>query len=299
MTTFTAVDLSQLPAPQVVDTISYNDILAAMLADLQSRDPSFSALVESDPAYKVLEVAAYREVLVRQRVNEAAKAVMLAYATGNDLDNLGALMNVSRLIVTPADNSTIPPTPAVYESDAAYKARIQQAPEGFSVAGPQGAYVWQARSADGQVLDASAISPSAGNVTVSILANSGDGTADSTLISTVQLALSADSVRPLTDNVTVQAATISNYQITATLYFYSGPDRSVVLAQAQAAAQAYADSMHRIGLDITLDGVYAALRQPGVARVDLTSPAANITIDNQTASYCTAINLTDGGVISG
>lgn len=64
---FTAVDLSQLPAPSVVETLDFETILQAMLDDLLARDPDFSALVESDPAYKILEVAAYRELLLRQR----------------------------------------------------------------------------------------------------------------------------------------------------------------------------------------------------------------------------------------
>ena len=75
---FTAVDLSRLVAPTVVETLDFETIFAAMLADLQARDSAFSALVESDPAYKILEVAAYRELLIRQRVNDAGRAVMLA-----------------------------------------------------------------------------------------------------------------------------------------------------------------------------------------------------------------------------
>jgi phage-related baseplate assembly protein len=96
--TFTAVDLSQVPSPAVVEQLDFETILQAMLSDLISRDPTFNALVESDPAYKILEVAAYREVIIRQRVNDAAHAVMLAYAIGPDLDQLGANYGVQRLL---------------------------------------------------------------------------------------------------------------------------------------------------------------------------------------------------------
>jgi len=78
---FSAIDLSALPAPDIIETLDFEVILAAMLTDLQARDASFSALVESDPAYKILEVAAYRELLLQARINSAAKAVMLPYAT--------------------------------------------------------------------------------------------------------------------------------------------------------------------------------------------------------------------------
>ncbi|MCP4101043.1 MAG: baseplate assembly protein, partial [Lentisphaerae bacterium] len=60
MSTFNAIDLSLLPAPDVIEPLDYEVIFSAMLTTLRSKTPEFSALVESDPAYKVLEVAAYR-----------------------------------------------------------------------------------------------------------------------------------------------------------------------------------------------------------------------------------------------
>lgn len=293
---FTAVDLSQLPAPDVVEALDFETILADMVADLQARDPAFTAMVESDPAYKILEVAAYRELLIRQRVNEAARAVMLAYAAGADLENLGALFGVPRLVTDPGDPEAIPPVPPTYETDTDYRRRIQLSLEGFSTAGPEGAYIFQALSADGQVLDASAISPSPGDVVVTVLSRTGDGTADQALLDIVNAALSAEDVRPLTDNVTVQSAAIVNYTVEATLYFYSGPGSEQALANAQAAIEAYTEKQHRLGLDVTLSGVYAALHQSGVQGVDLVSPAANIVVDRQQAAFCTGITLTDGGL---
>lgn len=58
--------------------------------------------LESEPLVKLLEENAYRELIWRQRVNEAARAVMLACAAGNDLDVIGANYNTTRLIITPA-----------------------------------------------------------------------------------------------------------------------------------------------------------------------------------------------------
>ena len=59
--------------------------------------------LESEPIVKLLEENAYRELIFRQRINEAAKAVMVAYAIDGDLDQLGANNGVSRLTLTPAD----------------------------------------------------------------------------------------------------------------------------------------------------------------------------------------------------
>ena len=296
MTGFTAVDLSQLPAPAVTEALSFETIFAAMLADLQSRDSTFDALLESDPAYKILEVAAYRELLIRQRTNEASLATMLAFAKGADLDQIGGTFSVARLVLDPGDANAVPPVLPTYESDADFRYRIQLSPEGYSVAGPKGAYVFHSLSADGDVLDARPASPTPGDVVVSVLSRTGDGTATQPLLDTVYAALSDETVRPLTDNVSVQSAAISSYSIAATLYFYSGPGSAQALAQAQSAVDQYTLDQHKIGLDVTLSGIYAALHQPGVQRADLTAPAANIVIDGETASYCTSIVLTDGGV---
>lgn len=293
--TYTSIDLSALPAPDVVEQFDFETILAAMVADLQARDPAFTALVESDPAYKVLEVAAYRELLVRQRANESARAVMLPYAMGTDLDNLVALLNMERLTITPANNSTIPPTPAVMESDEELRRRALLAWEGITTAGSTGSYIFHALSADSSIKDASATSPTPGQVVVTVLGRTGNGTPSAGTLAAVETALSAEDVRPLTDQVVVQGATVIEYTIDATLFLYAGPDSSVVIQAAIDAAQAYATKSHAIGIDITISGLYAALHQPGVQKVVLNSPAAEIAVSATEAAYCTGITVTFGG----
>ena len=289
---FTTVNLSQLPAPGVVETLDYEAILASMLADLQARDTAFTALVESDPAYKVLEVAAYRELLLRQRVNDAARSVMLAFATGSDLDQIGANYSVQRLVMDPGDPAAVPPVEPTYESDDDFRARIQLSPEGYTTAGSEGSYVFHGLGADADVKDIQAVSPTAGAVTVYVLSRTGNGAASAPLLAAVDAVLNADTVRPMTDNVTVLSASIVNYTITAQLVMYPGPDATVVREAALAAVTAYAEAQRRIGYDVTLSGIYAALHQPGVQRVNLTAPTANLTISNGQASYCTAITVT-------
>lgn len=293
--TYTSINLSNVPAPNVVEQIDYETILAAMIADLQLRDPAFTALVESDPAYKVLEVCAYRETLIRQRCNESARAVMLPYATGTDLDNLVALLNMERLIVVPEDLSAVPPILAVYETDNELKRRALLAWESLSTAGPTGAYIYHALSADGDVKDASATSPQPGQVVITVLSRIGDGTPDAGTLAAVNARLSSDSVRPLTDQVSVQAPTIHNYQIIATLFLFPGPDSAVVMAAAQDAAEAFAANSHRLGVDVTMSGLYSALHQAGVQRVELTAPAAPLVMGPNDAAYCTSIQITFGG----
>lgn len=292
---FTTIDLSQLAAPGVVESLTYEDILAQMLSDLAARYPAFSALVESDPAHKILEVAAYRELLLRQRVNDAARAVMLAFATGSDLDQIGANFNVPRLVLDPGNPTALPPIPPTYESDEEFRARIPLSLESYTTAGSEGSYVYHGMSADGDVKDVQAVSPMPGQVTVYVLSRTGNGAASMGLLAKVGAALNADDVRPITDQVTVQSASVVNYSVTAELVLYPGPDAAVIVAAARKALQQYADSVHRIGYDVSLSGIYQALHQPGVQRVNLTSPTANISVGDGQASYCTAITLTVAG----
>jgi len=293
--TFTAVDLSRLPFPAVVEPLDFETIFAAMLSDLRARYPDFSALLESDPAYKLLEVAAYRELILRARVNDAAKAITLAYAVGSDLDHLAANFNVQRLLITPANPTALPPVPAVYESDTDLRRRVQLAFEGLSTAGPVGAYLFHTLGAHGDVLDASVDSPTPGVVVVAVLSRVGDGTASPALQAAVDAALNAESVRPLTDMVQVQSAAIVPYAVAATLTLYPGPDAAVVLADAQARLAAYNAANHRLGRDITRAGVIAALCTAGVQNVALATPAADIVITPAQAPWCTGTSVTLGG----
>lgn len=291
-TAFTAIDLSQLPEPTVVQQLDYEQILAAMLADLQARDPAFTALVESDPAYKVLEVAAYRELLIRRRVNDAALGVMLAYARGSDLDQIGANYGVARLVLDEGDADAVPPVEPTYEEDEDYRRRIQLSPEGYTTAGSKGSYIFHGLSADADVKDIDAVSPTPGQVTVYVLSRTGSGAASPELLATVAAALNGEDIRPMTDQVTVQSAAIVNYTIVAELVVLPGPDSSVVRQTALDAITAYTQAQHKIGYDITLSGVYAALHQPGVQRVNLTTPAGNLTVGAGQAPFCTGITLT-------
>ncbi|MBN3238308.1 baseplate assembly protein [Pectobacterium carotovorum] len=296
------IDLSQLPAPAVVEELDYEAIYIERKAVLLSLYPedqraavARTLTLESDPLVKLLQENAYRELLWRQRVNEAARAVMVAYAQGDDLDQLGANFSVARLVITPADDSTLPPTPALMESDSDFRLRIQQSFEGLSVAGSVGAYQYHGRSADGRVADVSVISPSPASVTVSVLSREGDGSASPELVAIVATALNGEDVRPVADRVTVQSAAIVPYEIDATLYLYRSPEAEPVRAAAEQRLKAYISAQHRLGRDIHRSAIYAALHVEGVQRVELTTPAADIVLTAAQASYCSGYRLGVGG----
>lgn len=292
--TSTAVDLSRLPPPDVVQPLDYEAILAELLADLAARLPGFDAFLESDPAVKLLEIFAYRETLLRQRINDAGRAVLVAYALGADLDNLAVLFGVARRELVPANPEA--GTPATMEADEDLRRRLLLAPDAYSVAGPRFAYVFHALSAHGDVLDAAATSPAPGEVVISVLSRLGDGTASAPLLAAVAAVVSADDVRPLTDAVTVQSAAIVPFAVEAELTIYSGPDANLILATSLAAVDTLLASMRRIGRDVTRSALIAALHSGGVQNVNLVSPAADVVVGDTGAAWATAVTVNVAGI---
>lgn len=296
------IDLSQLPRPNVIEALDFETLFTERKERLISLYPEEEREAvrrtlgfESEPIVKILQESAYREMLLRQRVNEAAQAVMVAYAIGNDLEQLGANNNTPRLTIVPADDEAIPPVEEVKESDADYRQRIPAAFEGMSVAGPTGAYEFHAQSADGKVADASAISPAPAEVTISVLSRDGDGTASPELLATVSAALNDEAVRPVADRLTVQSAQIVNYQIDATLYVYPGPAIEPIMADAELRLKSYINEQRRLGRDIRLSAIYAALHTQGVQRVELAAPLADVVLDRTQAANCTDYRIRIGG----
>lgn len=290
----TVVDLSRLPAPAIVPLMDFAQIRSSLIADLQARLPGFDATVASDPAVKLIEVAAFREQLLRQQFQDAALQLLVAYATGGNLDHLAALVGVTRLVITPADAQT--GAAAVMEGDDALRLRVVLAPEAFSCAGPELAYVAIAKAAAGDVLDASATSPAPGEVLVSVLSRNGDGAAPPALVATVQAAVADPAVRPLGDQVTTASATIVPFAIAAALTTFSGPDVALVIAAAEAKLAAYLAANRKLGRDITISGLHAALTVAGVEKVELNLDD-DVVCGPTEAPYCTAIAVTHAGFV--
>lgn len=289
-----AVDLSGLPPPVLVDQPDFETRLGAKLARLVANLPEYSALVESDPAIKLLESDAYDEQLLAQACNDAARQMLIAYAAAGNLDNLGALYGVSRHEITPANPEA--GTPAVMESDADLRARILLAPHSFSVAGPERAYVYHALSASADVLDASATSPTPGQVVVSVLSRTGDGTAPPATLDAVEAVLTDDQVRPLTDEVIVQSADIVTFAIAANVWLYAGPDPQLIIDAAEASVAAFLAKARRLGRDIPLSAIVAAIHVAGVQRVELVSPDEDQVMTMLQAGWCSGVDLTYSGV---
>lgn len=297
------VDLKKLPAPKVVQELSYETLLTKRkekFLSLQESDEmrqhwQARLQLESEPVVKLLEENAYLELLLRTNINESAKAVMLAYATGSDLDQLGALFGVTRLIIQAEDLKSNPPTTAKYEDDERFRTRIQMSLEGLTTAGSRASYEFHALSTSAKIKDVDVTSPTAGTVKVAILSTEGQGTADGDLIKAVKEQLNAEHIRPLTDTVLVESAVILTYEIQATITLYPSVLESVVMGNVNQAITSYVNKQHSLGIDITRSGIYAALHQEGVQNVKLTKPMDDLIVQPHQAAYCTQIQVNLGG----
>ncbi|MDO5058771.1 MAG: baseplate J/gp47 family protein [Neisseria sp.] len=295
-------DLSKIPPPDVVQQIRFEDILAERKARFiaqyppEERDYWRNLLaLESEPVVKLLEECAYSEMLWRQELNEAAQSLLLAYAAGADLDQLAANVDLQRFIIQTADPQAEPPREEIRESDEALRRRVQAAFETLSTAGPQAAYESFAANAHPHIKDVRAVSPRPAEVEIAVLSHHNGGRADEAVLNAVREAVNAKHRRPVADRVTVLAAEIIEYRIEAELKMFATPDYEPVLAEARRRLEDAVADNARIGRDVDLSMIYAALRAEGVQGVKLTAPAANIAVSDRQAALCTGINIRYGG----
>ncbi len=280
------VDLSALPPPSVIEPLDAEQIFSELLADFKARKPDYTALVESDPVIIALECAAYREVLIRNRINEAAKASMLAHARGSDLDNLAAFYKVKRLIVNEGNSDAIPPIAPTYEDDDRLRLRTQLAMESYTTTGAEKAYCFHAYSASAKVKSVKVKSPSPGEVLLTILSTEDSGQAEHSLCDEVLAYLSAEDKRPLTDKVSVQSAEIINYNVKAKVYVYPGPSISIIEEEIKNNLVKYTQKRHKIGEVLAYSGIFQALHTEGVQKVELYEPAQDIITTDTQAAFC-------------
>jgi phage-related baseplate assembly protein len=278
----TAIDLSVLDKPDVIETVDYEAIVTLMRDDLVARFPAIVGVVdlESEPARKLIEVFAYREIVLRARVNDAARANLLAFAINADLDHLAAFYDVTRL-------------PG--ESDARLRERIILAIRGRSTGGTEPRYRFVALSANVRVADAvvwrEGTSPL---VRCAIFATDNNGVPDPAMLLQVEEHLTAADVRMVNDTILVTAAVQTVQNITATLTLLPNASSSI-LADIEAALRAEWLAERGLGFDMTLSWLNAKLMRAGVYKVEITTPSADVVAAPSEAIAIGTVTLTVAG----
>jgi len=279
MTRFAVFDLASLPYPGVVETLDVEAIVTSMRDDLVERFPAIAGVIdlESEPARKLIEVFAYRELLLRARINDAARQRMLAFASGSNLDAIAAYYGVSRFEGEP---------------DTSLRRRTQLAPEAMPHGGTVGSYRFLAlQAAFPDLRDVGVVARGRGHVDVVLLGISGQGAVTSEVIDKVRAKLLAEDGAPATDVVTVVAAKIVPYAVSVIVHVALGQDTVSVRANSLAALKAYVDERHRIGVTVAASGLWRAAHVPNAERVEAIAPVTDIFVKPDEASFCTSITV--------
>lgn len=276
------IDLTQLPAPDVIETVSFEDIFArkkqhliALMPEAARAAVAAALELESEPLTADLQQQAYAEMLLRTRINDACRATFLALAAGADLDHIGASRGLERKTIQQADPAASPPVPEIKETDAEFRRRIQMHPEKFAVAGPYAAYRAHALDVAG-VADANPSRPVAGTVRVYIKSYTGQGVPSRELLDKVAAYLSDETRRPLCDTVETAAGKSKDTAIEYETTYEGGPDKRLVAAAQREALDAVIAANGGLAGELALSKIIGALDVPGVKKVRLIQPAADI-----------------------
>lgn len=299
MTRFTAttLDLSSLPAPQVIKDVSFDAIFAArkarLTAEFEAADIAYDvATLETDSAVIGQRVDAFREMACLGAINDAAKATMLAFAVGSDLDHKAVGVGISRRLIAAATATTA----AVWESDTELRRRVQIAPEAMTSCGSEASYIHHALEAAPALVDAMPVVGTSASgqaqVRVVCLARTGDGVPTAATLAAVRERLTRADVRPMTVPVSVAGATPVAYTVEARLRILPGPDAGLVRSAAATAVAAVVAARRGLGVDVLRQAFEAAARVSGVERVVLISPAADVVINPDQVGICGGITVT-------
>ncbi|WP_425385069.1 baseplate assembly protein [Wolbachia endosymbiont (group B) of Schoenobius gigantella] len=255
----------------IIEPLNFEEIFSRMKEELISRDESFTALVESDSAMKVLEVAAWRELLLRQRINEAVKSNLLKFAIGEDLDNLAEFYGVER---------------QKEEDDERFRKIIKAKIIGWSTGGSKEHYRYHALSADSRVKDALVESPIPGKVQVSILSTE-LSTLQEELLEIVKNQLNREDVRILTDTVEVVSCNMIEIDIQSKISI-KRPD---IIETVKKKFIEKFGTTKRLGWKVTRSWIIANLFMEGVENVELIEPREDIVVKGNECAFLKSLNV--------
>lgn len=239
-------------------------------------------------------------ILAGQTSGEVTARCTEAGTVGNDY-----LPGQISTIVTPmtflasAENITPTSGGADQEADPEYADRLRLAPNSFSVAGPQKAYKFHARSVSSAIIDVAVTSPSPGVVHIYTLLEGGTlPTAE--VLKQVEEYLSGDDIRPLTDCVQVLAPKKHEYVINVD-YWIKFDDmtkaESIRATVKEAVEKFRVWQQAKIGRDILPARLIHEVMAAGAARIDCStmSPANFVELENDTVGQCTSVTVTYKG----
>ncbi len=218
------------------------------------------------------------------------------HANGIEIGELNVLIDAIPYVDS-VMNTTKTDGGAGIESDEKLKERFFLAPSGYSVAGPDGAYEYWTKSYNPSIKDVRVTSPEPCVVNIRFIMNDGRIPGD-TVIQGLQEYLMNENIRPLTDQVTVEAPEIEPYNVKV-LYFIKRSDTSKEMAIKTQVAQALnnynAWQQEKIGRDITPDVLIQYMMAAGAKRVIIEEPVYKV-IQDISIAQLSEETVTYGGI---
>lgn len=183
------------------------------------------------------------------------------------------------------------------EDDESLKDRIFNAPSTYTTTGTEAAYRYHVKSVDTTISDVQVQSTTAGTVDIYFVCEGGEIPTDS-LIEKVSEYLMNNDVRPLTDNVVVQAPATQEYDVEFT-YYISSSDKSAVStiqADIETAVSLYNIwQTEKLGRDIDPGELNKRIRDAGAKRLEITSPTFTV-LGKDTIAKMGTVTVTYGGL---
>lgn len=292
MSRISVIALEQLPPMAVLETISTEAIMDARMARLvelwSENDPPAGAVydvetTEFDPLKINQQASTYFELMLRDRVNQAARAVTLAFAIGSDLDAIASRYpgGVPRLSG---------------ETDDRYRRRIWLSANLESPHGTFEAYVFWALTADPTLRDASATTVrGTGKITVTCMAAGASPTPTTAQLGAVLSYINNEARRGLTDIVMVAPPRITTTKYRIRVWLYPGFEQTAVMASINASIAALIEKQRWIGYDHTRMAIDAALAKPGVYNAVIDEPASDVIVGDNGLAVVTETQITMAG----
>jgi len=176
------------------------------------------------------------------------------------------------------------------ENDEQLRARIQDAPNSFSVAGPAKAYEFFAKTAHPSIIDARAITTAPGEVTTYILVPG--GVPGPTILAAVEAILSPEDIRPMCDSPIAAAPGVKYYDLKVELELYLKTDANAEKAAAIKALKPYTDNRASgLGRDVVREKLSALAMTAGTYRANVITPAATLVVAEDEVAICNSITV--------
>lgn len=307
---------SRLGRMQVLETIDSETLIRARMLKFKERwiahDPPLGMEydvdgLEFDPIVINQETNSFFETLLRDRVNQAARAVTLAYGAGSDLDAIGSrypnpaarqtllsyardasfiptqplATGVPRLALVAEPRGTSVDFPADWESDDRYRRRLWLSGSAFNTAGAEDAYVFWALTSVPALRDVTAtvVRPSRRDtpvVLVTLLNSTVDGKPTPEQIVAVHSKLHQRDIRPATDVVQVRGPGVIPVDYDIELTLFPAADPITRKAAVVSALNDLIESNRYLGADHTIMAIEAACAQNEVQNCRIVSPVTSV-----------------------